>query len=223
MALIWASDRFSLGGLRLFSSCMNFSQREMKSRSDSSDFGFGTGIKTPPFFRWRVERTGTISICGRCHTATSCIRHYGYELLLISQEEYLIRAIREGQETSDECVGRPCMVCNKIIQRGNYYCPRCKACICLYCGADILKEVKVAYLRCPRCGTKLNWKCDGRNSGFHCTIGKPDWTGKWSRVFYLLSHVRKRARFTILGLCFPFWWRCAADFAVNQVLAGQAL
>ena len=45
MALICSFERFSLSGLLLFSSCMNFSHLEMKSRSDSFALGFGTGIK----------------------------------------------------------------------------------------------------------------------------------------------------------------------------------
>lgn len=56
---------------------------------------------------------------------------------------------------SEECVGKPCTVCSKTIQSANYYCPRCKACICFYCGAEILKEVNVKHLKCPRCGNKL--------------------------------------------------------------------
>jgi hypothetical protein len=45
MAVICSLERFSLSGFLLFSSCMNFSHREMKSRSDSLALGFGTGIK----------------------------------------------------------------------------------------------------------------------------------------------------------------------------------
>jgi hypothetical protein len=48
MALICSFDRFSLSDLRSFSSCMNFSHREIKSRSDSFVLGFGTGIKKTP-------------------------------------------------------------------------------------------------------------------------------------------------------------------------------
>ena len=44
MALIYSFERFSLSDLRLFSSCMNSSHLEMKSRSDSFGLGLGTGI-----------------------------------------------------------------------------------------------------------------------------------------------------------------------------------
>ena len=66
-------------------------------------------------------------------------------------------SIRGCSTMSNECVGKPCIVCSKTIQNANYYCPRCKACICFYCGADLLKEVEAEYLKCPNCGTKLKW------------------------------------------------------------------
>ena len=44
MALICSFERFLLSGLWSFSSCMNFSQREMYSRSGSSGLGLDTGI-----------------------------------------------------------------------------------------------------------------------------------------------------------------------------------
>jgi hypothetical protein len=47
MAVICSFERFSSSDFLLFSSCMNFSHREIKSFSDSFDLGFGTGIKTP--------------------------------------------------------------------------------------------------------------------------------------------------------------------------------
>jgi hypothetical protein len=43
--VICSLDRFLVSGLLLFSSCMNFSHLEIKSRSDSLGLGFGTGIK----------------------------------------------------------------------------------------------------------------------------------------------------------------------------------
>ncbi len=58
---------------------------------------------------------------------------------------------------SKECVGKPCIICRRIIQSGNYHCPRCNACICLYCGAEILKDVELDYLKCPRCYSRLKW------------------------------------------------------------------
>jgi hypothetical protein len=45
MAVICSLECFSFSGFLLLSSCMTFSHREMKSRSDSSFLGFGTGIK----------------------------------------------------------------------------------------------------------------------------------------------------------------------------------
>ncbi|MFX1538165.1 MAG: hypothetical protein ACFFDI_28550 [Promethearchaeota archaeon] len=56
---------------------------------------------------------------------------------------------------SEECVGKPCVVCKKTIHGANYYCQKCKACVCFYCGADMLKEVDVSKLKCPRCGANL--------------------------------------------------------------------
>jgi len=35
------------------------------------------------------------------------------------------------------------------------YFQNCKACICFYCGADVLKEIEANKLRCPRCGAEL--------------------------------------------------------------------
>ena len=56
---------------------------------------------------------------------------------------------------SEDCLGKPCIVCQKIIHGANYYCQKCKACICFYCGADVLREVEANKLRCPRCGAEL--------------------------------------------------------------------
>lgn len=58
-------------------------------------------------------------------------------------------------DMSEECVGEPCPICKKIIQSANYYCPKCKACVCFYCGAELLKEVDVTSLKCPRCRAEL--------------------------------------------------------------------
>ena len=65
MAEICAFERFSFSGLLLFSSCMYFSHREIKSRSDSFALGFGTGIKITDalisamnlmFMKWIAQR-----------------------------------------------------------------------------------------------------------------------------------------------------------------------
>jgi hypothetical protein len=56
---------------------------------------------------------------------------------------------------SDNCLDKPCIVCGKIIHGANYYCQKCKACVCFYCGADVLKQVEADKLRCPRCGAEL--------------------------------------------------------------------
>jgi DNA-directed RNA polymerase subunit RPC12/RpoP len=56
---------------------------------------------------------------------------------------------------SEECLGKLCIVCGKTIQGANYHCTKCKACICFYCGADVLKQVEADKLRCPRCGAEL--------------------------------------------------------------------
>ena len=69
---------------------------------------------------------------------------------------------------SEYCVGKPCVVCRKTIQSANYYCPRCKACICFYCGAEMLREAGTSYLKCPRCGTKLKWKPGLSDSSVFC-------------------------------------------------------
>jgi hypothetical protein len=70
MALICSFERFSLSDLLLFSSCMNFSQREMKSRSDSLGLGLGTGIKTPLISTNGFSASGPIRLCGRYRTTT---------------------------------------------------------------------------------------------------------------------------------------------------------
>ena len=67
----------------------------------------------------------------------------------------LFKVYLDVANMSEECVGKPCTVCNKTIQSANYYCSRCKACICFYCGAEILREADVEYLKCPRCSARL--------------------------------------------------------------------
>jgi hypothetical protein len=42
-----------------------------------------------------------------------------------------------------------CSLCGSRITGTNWYCPSCKACVCLLCGAN-MKE-----LGCPKCGRKL--------------------------------------------------------------------
>ena len=48
---------------------------------------------------------------------------------------------------SENCLGKPCIVCGKTIHGGNYYCQKCGACVCFYCGAEALKEVDADKLK----------------------------------------------------------------------------
>ena len=56
---------------------------------------------------------------------------------------------------SAKCAGKLCNVCGKTIESANYSCSKCGVCICFYCGAEMLKEIEDAYLKCPRCSSKL--------------------------------------------------------------------
>jgi DNA-directed RNA polymerase subunit RPC12/RpoP len=56
---------------------------------------------------------------------------------------------------SAKCLGKNCVICRRTIDGANYFCVKCGACVCFYCGAEMLKEAKLRYLKCPRCGANF--------------------------------------------------------------------
>jgi hypothetical protein len=49
-----------------------------------------------------------------------------------------------------------CAVCRRIIDCANYFCVKCGACVCFYCGAEMLKESK--YLALSALDVVQTWR-----------------------------------------------------------------